>query len=180
MKKLIYTILLLIIIASCAKKSEPRKPISQSSGSFMKESVERNKKIVASEELILRDIIKKDTANVYKNSEKGYWYTLLEKGKDSIKAIKGDLLSFEYEVQDVKGNSIYSLDEIGPQKYLVDKETIIKGFQDGLKRLHKGDKAKFLFPSNLAYGYNGDQDKITGNQPIICIVKINELKQQTK
>jgi hypothetical protein len=38
------------LISSCKQHQEARRPISQTSGSFMKKSVERNKKLVAGEE----------------------------------------------------------------------------------------------------------------------------------
>ncbi|MEY2671457.1 MAG: hypothetical protein RLZZ577_1773 [Bacteroidota bacterium] len=52
MKKLIFTIGVTILLSttSCHKNQEARKPISHSSGSFMKESVNRNKKLIAGEE----------------------------------------------------------------------------------------------------------------------------------
>jgi hypothetical protein len=41
---------MMIALASCKQPQEARRPISQTSGSFMKKSVARNKKLVASEE----------------------------------------------------------------------------------------------------------------------------------
>ena len=60
MQKLLKTMslfVLFITLQSC-KQQQARMPISRSSGTFMKESVERNKKIIAGEERIIDSIIK--------------------------------------------------------------------------------------------------------------------------
>ena len=53
------TALLLVLVSfiSC-KQQQARMPVSRSSGTFMKESVERNKKLVAGEEAQIDSIIK--------------------------------------------------------------------------------------------------------------------------
>lgn len=50
-----------LLFTSCSKQQQPRKPISHSSGTFIKESIERNKILVASEEKTIDSIIKNDT-----------------------------------------------------------------------------------------------------------------------
>jgi FKBP-type peptidyl-prolyl cis-trans isomerase len=45
--------------------------------------------------------------------------------------------------------------------------------------MHEGDRVKFIFPSQSAYGYHGDDKKIGTNQPIICIVTLNKIKSVT-
>ena len=44
----------------------------------------------------------------------------------------------------------------------------------------KGETISFLFPSHMAYGYHGDDDKIGTNQPIICTVTLNDIKLDTQ
>jgi hypothetical protein len=50
-----------IILASCSQQQQARKPISHSSGTFIKESIERNKILIADEEDLIAEIIKKDS-----------------------------------------------------------------------------------------------------------------------
>ena len=58
-----------IFIASCSEK-QARQPISHSSGTFMKESIDRNKKLNEQEKIAINKIIQKDTAFIYNLSEK--------------------------------------------------------------------------------------------------------------
>ena len=43
--------------------------------------------------------------------------------------------------------------------------------------MHKNEKITFLFPSHLAFGYHGDDRRIGINEPIICTVTLNDIKQ---
>jgi len=44
--------------------------------------------------------------------------------------------------------------------------------------MRKGEKVNFIFPSNMGYGYRGDEKKIGMNQPIICIVTLSDFKSE--
>ncbi len=165
------------LVTCCTQKEVARKPISQESGEFMKQSVARNKKLNENEESIIAAMIKKDTAVDYITSSKGYWYYYNTKNSVSTaKPIKGDIVFYEYEIKDIKGNIIYSQTELKKRQYVVDKQDIIKGLRDGLKLMEKGEKVTFLFPSHMGYGYLGDKDKIGANEPIICSVSISDIK----
>lgn len=167
-----------IFIASCSEK-QARQPISHSSGTFMKESIERNKKLNEQEKLAITKIIQKDTAFLYNRSEKGFWYAYENKSTENVFPVKGDVVNFDYEITDLYGNNIYTAEELKTQTYHVDKQNIMSGLRNGIKLMHKGDKVKFIFPSQSAYGYHGDDKKIGTNQPIICLVTLNEIKNET-
>lgn len=176
MYKIYFTIVALIAFISCSEQ-QARKPISHSSGSFINESINRNKKLVAKEEDLIKAMIKKDSATQYVTSEKGFWYTIIERSDENKKPVKGDIAFFEYSVTDLYGNAIYSLDDTKPQTYFVDKQNIMIGLRNGIKLMNKGDKVKFVFPSTTAYGYHGDDNKIGTNQPIICLVTLKDIKK---
>ena len=167
------------LMTSCSEQ-QARKSISHSSGTFMKESIDRNKKMNTQEKETIAKIIKKDTAHTYNISEKGFWYAYTTKSSENVNPVKGDMVNFDYEVTDLYGNSIYSAAELKTQTYHVDKQNIMNGLRNGIKLMHKGDVVKFIFPSQSAYGYHGDDKKIGTNQPIICIVTLNEIKTVTQ
>lgn len=168
-----------IIASSCKQHQDARKPISQASGSFMKKSIARNKKLVASEETEIEALIKSNPNVKYIASKKGYWYTYEAKNQiDSLTPRKGDIAFFDYEIKDLKGTVIYSELELRPQTYYVDKQNIMMGLRDGIKLMRKNEKVSFLFPSNMAYGYHGDDKKIGTNQPLICTVTLRDFKPE--
>ena len=181
MRKFIYTsaITIFFILSSCQKSQVARKPISQSSGSFMKESVDRNKKLIAGEEAEIARVIRQNKKVKFIASSKGYWYAYATVNtKDSLTPKKGDVALFDYEVKDLKGRIIYSKNELGPQTYFVDKQNIIAGLREGIKLMHRKEKINFLFTSHIAYGYHGDNNKIGTNKPLLCIVTLRDFMSE--
>ncbi len=177
----LYTYILIVsmalLLASCSKQQQPRYPVSHTSGTFIKESIERNKKLVASEEKQIDSLIKSDTLKKYIASNKGYWYKYdnkIEAVSDSPK--RGDVAYFDYEIKNILSQIIYTKAETKPQVYYVDKENIMMGLRDGIKLMKKGETVTFLFPSHMAFGYHGDNKKIGVNEPLICTVTLNDLK----
>lgn len=163
-----------ILVSSCKQHQEARRPISQTTGTFMKKSIARNKKLVAGEEGQIDSIIKSNPKIKYTASTKGYWYTYLVQNQlDTITPKKGDVAFFDYEIKDIKGNIIYSELELGPQTYAIDKQNIMTGLREGIKLMHKNEKVNFLFPSHIAFGFHGDNKKIGQNQPLICTVTLH-------
>ncbi|AXP81411.1 FKBP-type peptidyl-prolyl cis-trans isomerase [Mariniflexile rhizosphaerae] len=178
MNKPYLIIVILLAFVSC-KQPEARRPVSVSSGSFINASVERNKKLYAHEQSLIEKIIKKDKENNYIASESGFWYYYNTKVEiDSLETPKfGDIVNYDYNVKALNGSVIYSKEELKTQNYAMDREELFTGLREGLKLLKTGETATFLFPSQKAYGYYGDEHKIGSNKPIICEVTINSITQ---
>lgn len=184
MKRIIFLLtpfFLILAFTSCKQPQEARKPISHSSGAFMKESIDRNKKLIAAEEGQIQSIIKKDPSKKYIASQKGYWYYYETRNMaDNISPKKGDIALFDYEVKDLKGNIIYSQAELGPQVYKVDQQEIMMGLRDGIKLMRKKEKVHFLFTSFMGYGYHGDNNKIGINEPLMCTVTLRDFMTEAQ
>jgi gliding motility-associated peptidyl-prolyl isomerase len=178
MRALLNILLCLTLLVSC-KDPEARNPVSHTSGSFIKSSIERNKQLNEQEYSLIQEIIKNDTHNEYLNSPNGFWYSYDVKVEgDSITARFGDELNYNYNVKNLKGQLIYSETELGIQNYLMDQEELFSGLREGLKLMKASEKITFIFPSQKAYGYYGDENKIGTNVPLICTVTLNSIKQK--
>ena len=141
----------------------------------MKESIERNKALNNLEEDLLKAKLKKDSVHNYLNSSKGFWYFYNK--KDSLQTRfpkKGDEVVYTYEVKRLNDSILYSKEEVGIKKYLVDKEELITGLQDGIKLMHPGEEVTFLFPSHKAFGYTGNE-RVMPNEPLIYTVELIEI-----
>ena len=181
LSKIMLFFVIFMTYISCKQQQQVRMPISRSSGTFMKESAVRNKKLIAGEEGKIDSIIKSNPKIQYIASKKGYWYYYETKNeRDTLRPKKGDVVQFDYEIMDLKGNVVYSEVELKPQTYIVDKQNIMMGLRDGIKLMHKNEKVTFLFPSHMAYGYRGDLKRINTNQPLICSVTLNDFKKEEK
>lgn len=179
-KKIILLSIVFITIVSCAQQ-EAREPKTRSTGTFLKESVDRNKALIAQEEAIIDDFIQKDTAHTYIASKNGFWYFYKNtRSEDTYTPKKGDTLSYEYNVAKIAGDTIYRKQELGIQEYVVEKQQIISGLRHGLQLMKKGETITFLFPSHVAYGYHGDNKKIGTNVPIQSTITLLNIKKNNK
>jgi gliding motility-associated peptidyl-prolyl isomerase len=173
---------IIIIILVClffgCKSPEARQPISTKSGSFIKESAERNIKLYQKEQQKISDIIESHPDIDYITSESGFWYYYNTKvEQDSITADFGDIVNFNYNIKDLNENEIYSIEEIKTQNYSMDQEELFTGLREGLKLMKAGETVTFLFPSQKAFGYYGDTKKIGTNVPLMCQVTVNSITQ---
>jgi len=174
MKNKLFLLLLTVLIISCSK-TEPRKPIVRKTSSFMRESIERNKVLNKLEEGLIMQKMQSDSLHTYNTSPNGFWYFYEE--KDTIKSVypvKGDEVIFTYEIKDLRDSIIYTKEELGEKQYLVDREELISGLQDGIKLMKEGETITFLFPSYKAYGFSGFE-KINSNQPLIYSVHLKKI-----
>lgn len=146
LKSILFVFLVAVLVSSCKQSQEARRPVSQASGTFMKKSAERNKKLIATEEGQIDSLIKSNPKVKYMASSKGYWYTyLVQNPTDTLTPKKGDVAFFNYEIKDLKGRIIYSELELKPQTYAIDKQNIMTGLREGIKLMHKNEKVVFLF-----------------------------------
>lgn len=167
-------------LLSCAGP-EPRRPVEVKSGSFIKESVTRSKALLAQEEERIQTIISKDSLHDYTHSANGSWYYYHIKNEDVDYTPKpDDLVTLTYTIEGFGNDTIYSEEEIGILTYKVDKQDVFPGLRHSVKLLKEGEKATFIFPSSLAYGYHGDNNKIGINVPVkstLTILKIEKNKE---
>jgi len=177
MKRLLILTLASTLLYGC-KSPEARRPVTVKTGSFIDASVERNKILNENERNIIQELIQKDKDAEYIASENGFWYRYNTKVEDdSITPEFGDIVNFKYDVSDLNGNTIYTKEELKTRDYAMDKEELFSGLREGLKLMKAGETVTFLFPSQKAYGYYGDTNKIGTNVPLICNVTINSITQ---
>ena len=63
------------------------------------------------------------------------------------------------------------------QNYAMDQQELFTGLREGLKLMKAGETVTFLFPSQKAFGYYGDNNKIGTNVPLKCEVTINSITE---
>ena len=106
-----------------------------------------------------------------------YYYNT--KAEDTLSTPEfGDIVNFDYNVKDMNGAMIYSKSDLQTQNYAMDQQEIFTGLREGLKLMKTGETVTFLFPSQKAYGYYGDTNKIGTSVPLKCTVTINTITQK--
>jgi cyclophilin family peptidyl-prolyl cis-trans isomerase len=108
----------------------------------------------------------------YLETESGLRYTVLSKGNGDSPN-KGDLVKVHYKGQlldETVFDSSYKRNE--PIEFKVGIGQVIPGWDEGIMLLKKGDKARFVIPSNLAYGESGAGGVIPPNATLIFEVEL--------
>ncbi|MCH9660755.1 MAG: gliding motility-associated peptidyl-prolyl isomerase GldI [Bacteroidetes bacterium] len=170
---------ILALSAFSCKSPDARRPVQSTSGSFIKESAERNKKLYEQESTFITNLIAEDTTRDYLSSPNGFWYYY--NVKDSLTTPNpklGDAITFTYNIKHLNGETVVSAEENGLQHYKVDRsnQDLISGIRDGLKLMKVGETVTFLFPSYKAYGYYGIEEKLGTNVPVQSTVTLKTIQ----
>ncbi len=178
MNKLLTISLVFLMLSGC-KSPEARKPVSVKSGTFMEASIERNKALHEKQKALFENFMNDHSEIDFITSPNGFWYYYnSEKSTDTITAKFGDIVNFNFEIKKINGEIIYSKESLKNRNYVMDQEKLFSGLREGLKLMKANETATFLFPSQKAFGYYGDNNKIATNIPIICEVTVNTITQK--
>jgi len=89
---------------------------------------------------------------------------------------KGDHVVLNYKTFLINGNLIYTSDVLGKKVFEVGHGGVERGLEEAILFLHKGDKAHVILPSHLAFGLNGDGDRIPKRAIVIYDVELIDIK----
>ena len=163
-----------MLFVSC-KPSEARRPISNNSGAFFDASIERNKQLNNREYSLIKTFIE-NSEKTFKSTEYGFWYAYNTKIETNTQTPKfGDLVQYSYGLKTLEGQVIYPTKELEIRSYYIDQQELFSGLREGLKLMKEGESITFIFPSQKAYGYYGDQKNIGSNVPLVCDVTLLKL-----
>ncbi len=102
----------------------------------------------------------------------GLRYKMIQKG-DGAKAVKGEKVSVHYEGSLLNGQVFdSSYKRNSPIDFQLGIGQVIPGWDEGISLLQVGDKARFVIPSDLAYGSAGAAGVIPPNATLIFDVEL--------
>jgi hypothetical protein len=105
-------------------------------------------------------------------SDEGYFYEIFNEGEHP-KITDHKQVTCECSISLLDGTPCY---EIKNRTFVVGASEEIYGLHHAVKLLGKGGKARFIFPSHLAYGIRGDFDKIPPRAILLYKVQVKEVK----
>ena len=111
----------------------------------------------------------------FEMTDSGLRYELISKN-DGPKAKIGDMVKVHYKGQLIDGtvfDSSYKRNQ--PIEFKLGVGQVIKGWDEGISLLRVGEKARFVIPSNLAYGEMGAGGVIPPNATLVFDVELVEI-----
>jgi len=129
-----------------------------------------------SNELKEQEEIMEKAAAGFEKTNSGLRYKILQKGNGK-QAVKGDLVSVHYKGQLLDGtvfDSSYKRNQ--PLDFNIGLGQVIAGWDEGIQLLKVGDKARFVIPSELAYGSSGAGGDIPPDAILIFDVELMNVK----
>jgi len=175
-KQAVFTFLvaLQMLAISCQSPGpEDRQPAVDQSD--VKESlIKANRFLIRSEEEDIADFLRRYGWKM-ERSGTGLRY-LIESTKIGQTARYGQRVSLKYKVMLLTGDVIYDSDRLGLKEFTVGRGGVETGLEEGILMLRKGDQAKFVLPSHLAFGLLGDSEKIPPRTPIVYIIEVVDIQ----
>ena len=112
----------------------------------------------------------------FDQTESGLRYKIIQKG-DGIKPQKGQNVSVHYKGMFTEGEVFDDSYKRGnPIEFPIGMGNVIPGWDEGILLLNKGDKARFVIPSHLAYGEAGAGGVIPPNATLVFDVELMDIK----
>ncbi len=112
----------------------------------------------------------------FDQTESGLLYKIIQKG-DGIKPQKGQNVSVHYKGMFAEGGVFDDSYKRGnPIEFPIGMGNVIPGWDEGILLLNKGDKARFVIPSHLAYGEAGAGGVIPPNATLVFDVELMDIK----
>ena len=107
----------------------------------------------------------------------GLKVVMFETHRDSIMPKLGQTVSVHYSGYLLDGSMFDSSVERGtPFDFPLGQGRVIKGWDEGIALLHKGDKAKLIIPYELAYGAGGRPPIIPAKATLVFDVQLVNVK----
>ncbi len=164
----------LYCLFSCRQQTSGEKDSSVRSDDVKESLIKANRYLLRSEEEEIADFVRRYGWKMEKTGT-GLRYSIEAVGIGD-KARYGQLVVLDYQVMLLTGDVIYSSEELGFKKFLVGRGGVEAGLEEGILMLRKGDKAKFILPSHLAFGLLGDSEKIPPRTPIVYLVEVVDIQ----
>jgi FKBP-type peptidyl-prolyl cis-trans isomerase len=182
MKKILY-ILIVVVFASCTKGYNEDYAVGKND----KENQEKEQQakidtsLMKVNEVMMQKEINRINAYISRRGWKmqnysGVFVQITKRGQGQMINDK-NIVTIEYECGLLNGDNVYSSKDNGKKVFRVGGDTQVeKGLMIAMKLLNKSSQANIIIPSNLAYGMNGDGEKIPASNPIVYKVKVIEVK----
>ncbi len=163
-----------MLAISCQSPSQEGRRSAADQSDIKESLIKANRFLIRSEEEDIADFLQRYGWKMEKSGT-GLRY-LIESTHKGQTAHYGQRVSLKYKVMLLTGDVIYDSDQFGLKDFIVGRGGVETGLEEGILLLRKGDQAKFILPSHLAFGLLGDSEKIPPRTPIVYILEVIDIQ----
>ena len=168
-------------IITTLKVVEVFKSPEEAQKDFEKEQLAASAGQMKVDDKILSDFLAKNNINAQKVGQ-GTYVQVLEPGTGTP-VTDGKYVSLKYKGATLAGkvfdtNMDNSFNHTEPLAFVVGAQPMIRGFDEGIKHLREGAKAKLYIPSSLAYGPNSPSPDIAPNTNMIFDIEVLKVEDK--
>ncbi len=154
---------------------EAYKNMPEAQAAFDKEMKDQKFKEIAEIERYIKD----KKINAVK-TQLGTYVEVINPGQgprpDSGKQVAVKYTGFKFNGKKFDSNVDTTFGHTEPFDVLIGQMSVVPGFEDGIKQLAKGGKARVYIPSMLAYGMNGSPPAIEPLENLIFEIEVLDIK----
>lgn len=163
-----------LLISACKDSSREKEKKPLDSAAIKEQMLKINTQMVAVEDESINKFIE---SKGWKMTETGTGlrWMMLENGTGE-KAKSDQVASIAYSLYLLSGKLLYSSDSLGVKSFKIGHGDVERGLDEGILLLKIGDKARFILPSHLAFGFQGDGQLVPRKASLLYEVKLIDLK----
>jgi FKBP-type peptidyl-prolyl cis-trans isomerase len=162
---------ILLLFFSCGEEEKKPTPPTWNQN----KSVELNQNLSEQEDLDIQVFLANIDSSRIVESGSGLRYITIKAGAERLIQDR-EIAAVRYTVKLLDGKKCYETEKGRLDEFKVNHSDAESGILEGIKQMHLGEKARLVFPSHLAHGLLGDQDKIPPLSPLVVDVELVEIK----
>ncbi|HBG69361.1 MAG: hypothetical protein A2W93_16090 [Bacteroidetes bacterium GWF2_43_63] len=161
------------LLTSCGSKNTEEQQITNPER-YSKDLEKANNLYTQSEEVQIDDYIARNQWEMTKTGSG--LRSMIYKAGQGRKVADKTIVRYHYKVNLINGTLCDESAKSGPKEIWIGHADVVSGLEEGLLLLREGDKAKFIIPSHLAYGWIGDSKTIPSRAVLIYDVEILQVR----
>lgn len=162
----------IFFLLSCDSKPEEDK--ESKPGISQNQLLEVNEKLVTSEDRQIESYTGRYGWKMEVTGS-GLRYMIYRKGNGPV-ARPGGTVAVNYTLSLLSGDTLETSQDNMPRIIRLGSREVEKGLEEGILMLRVGDRAKFIIPSHLAFGLQGDVGRIPPRATLVYDIELTELK----
>lgn len=158
-----------MVMVGCSDEPKP----ARSTGNFRMTDdtlVNINRRVVKTERQEIEDFLERYRWRV-QTTPTGLRYWIYQ-SLNGPPVRRGDQVVLRYKLTLLNGEVLFNSATDGPKEFIVGTGSVDNGLEEGVMLMGKGDKAKLIVPSHLAYGLLGDMKRIPERAVLVYDVEV--------